>query len=64
MVLKTKGTILSKARWHEQGECNTKYFYNLEKRQHNIKTISKLKVGEDSYIEDQFEILEAEKDFL
>ena len=64
MVLKTKGTILrSKARWHEQGERNAKHFYNLEKRQRDIKTVSKLKVGEDSYIDDQFEILEAEKVF-
>lgn len=30
MASKTKGSILSKARWYEQGECNTKYFYSLE----------------------------------
>jgi len=60
----TKGAILGgKVRWHEDGGRNTKYFYSLEKRHHYIKTVSKLKVGENSYIEDQFEILEEEKKF-
>ena len=64
MLTKTKGAILrSKVRWHEEGEHNTKYFYSLEKRHHDIKTVSKLKVGENCYIEDQFEILEEEKQF-
>ena len=63
-LTKTKGAILrSKVRGHEEGERNTKYFYNLEKRHHALKTVSKLKVGENSYIEDQFEILEEEKNF-
>ena len=52
---KTKGAILrSKVRWHEEGEHNTKYFYNLEKRHHALKTVSKL---------NQFEILQEEKNF-
>ena len=50
MLTKTKGAILrSKVRWHEEGERNTKYFYSLEKRHHDIKTVSKLKVGENCY---------------
>ena len=62
MLTKTKGAILrSKVRWHKEGERNTKYFYSLEKRHHDIKTVSKLKVGENCYTEDQFEILEEEK---
>ena len=61
-LTKTKGAILrSKVRWHEEGERNTKYFYSLEKRHHDIKTVSKLKVGDNCYIEDQFEILKEEK---
>ena len=33
---KTKGIILrSKAKWVEEGEKNTKYFLNLEKRNQN-----------------------------
>lgn len=64
MLIKTKGAILrSKVRWHEEGERNTKYFYSLEKRHHDSKTVSKLKVGENCYTEDQFEILEEEKKF-
>ena len=65
MASKTKSSILrSSARWYEQGKRNTKYFYGLEKRQHQIKTVSKLKIGENSYTEHQFEILETEKYFL
>ena len=64
MLTKTKGAILrSKVRSHEEGERNTKYFYSLEKRHHDIKTVSKLKVGDNCYIEDQFEILKEEKKF-
>ena len=64
MLIKTKGAILrSKVRWHEEGERNTKYFYSLEKQHHDIKTVSKLKVGDNCYIEDQFDILEEEKKF-
>ena len=64
MLIKTQGAILrSKVRWHEEGERNTKYFYSLEKRHQDIKTVSKLKVGDNCYIEDQFDILEEEKKF-
>ena len=63
MLTKTKGEILrSKVRWHEEVEHNTKYFYSLEKH-HDIKTVSKFKVEENCYTEDQFEILEEEKRF-
>lgn len=64
MASKTMCSILrSKARWYEQEERNTKYVYGLEKKQHQIKTRAKLKLGENSYTEDQFEILETEKVF-
>ena len=40
MHQRTKGAILrSKARWHEHGERNTRYFFNLEKRNHTRKTV-------------------------
>ena len=36
---KVEGIIVrSRARWHEHGEKNSKYFFNLEKRNH-IKNI-------------------------
>ena len=35
---KTRGTIIrSKSRWYNEGEKNTKYFLNLEKRHFNKK---------------------------
>ena len=64
MRQKTKGVIIrSKARWREQGERNTTYFFNLEKRNQSRKAVTKLKVGNDKYTFDQFEILEEEKRF-
>ena len=39
---KTKGIIIrARARWHEHGEKSTKYFSNLEKRNHVKKNIRK-----------------------
>ena len=64
MTYKTKGAILrSKVRWHEQGERNTKYFYGLEKRNFNNKTITRLKIGENAFTSNRFEILTKEKNF-
>ena len=43
---KTKGIIIrARARWHENGEKSTKYFLNLEKRNHVKKHISKLNIN-------------------
>ena len=54
MTCRTKGAILrSKVRWHEQGERNTKYFYGLEKRNFNNKTITRLKIGENAFKSNQ-----------
>ena len=37
---RTQGTMIrSKARWYEFGEKNSKYFYNLKKRNHKKKNI-------------------------
>ena len=39
---KTRGVIIrARARWHEHGERSTKYFLNLEKRNHVKKHIRK-----------------------
>ena len=62
MHQKTKGAILrSKARWHEHGERSTRYFFNLEKRNYSRKTITKLKIGDNKYVNDQFAILEEKR---
>ena len=51
MQCKTKGAILwSKVRWHESGERNTRYFYHLEKRNYDKKTITKLKLFNGTFI--------------
>ena len=43
---KTKGVIIrARARWHEHGEKSTKYFLNLEKRNHVKKNIRKLYIN-------------------
>ncbi|KAL9954593.1 hypothetical protein ACROYT_G042155 [Oculina patagonica] len=43
---KTKGIVVrARARWHEQGEKSTKYFLNLEKRNHVKKHIRKLHIN-------------------
>ena len=38
----------AKCRWVENGERPTKYFFNLEKRNYNKKTISELRLQDDS----------------
>jgi exonuclease III len=58
-----RGVILrSKARWTEDGEKNSKYFLNLEKRNSINKTITQLEVNE-KMITNPEDILKAEKDF-
>ena len=50
------------ARWHEHGEKNSKFFLNLEKRNHIRKHIRKL-YRSGVIATDPFEILEMEKQF-
>ena len=60
---KTKGAIVrSRIRWHEEGEKNTKYFVNLEKRQHSKTHITKLKY-DGKEINDPDEILKSQRLF-
>ena len=60
---KVEGIIVrSRARWHEYGEKNSKYFFNLEKRNHTRKHIRKLRLSGVSTT-DPFEILGAERCF-
>ena len=64
MQYKTKGAILrSKVRWHKNGERNTRYFYNLEKRNYEKKTATKLKRSNGTFTNDQFEILREQMDY-
>ena len=53
MHFKTKGAILrSKVRWYDEGERNTRYFFNLENRCQSKKNIDKLKINDNIFIYD------------
>lgn len=48
---RTKGAILrAKCRWYNEGEKNSKYFLNLEKRHYKNGVISQLKLGDNEFI--------------
>ena len=60
---KVKGIIIrARARWHEQGEKSTKYFLNLDKRNHIKKHMRKLNVN-GSVTTDPFNILSEQRRF-
>ena len=60
---KVEGIIVrSRARWYEHGEKNSKYFFNLEKRNHVKKHIRKLRMS-GVITTDPFEILDGGKTF-
>ena len=60
---KTKGIIIyARARWHERGERNSKYFLNLEKRNQVKKHIRKL-VLNGSISTNPFDIFNEQKRF-
>ena len=60
----TQGAMIrSKARWHNEGEKDTKYFLNLEKRHFNTKTIRQLQLENSSVIKTDEEILTEAKSF-
>ncbi|KAL9983202.1 hypothetical protein ACROYT_G005340 [Oculina patagonica] len=60
---KTKGIIVrARARWHEHEERSTKYFLNLEKRNHVKKHIRKLLIS-GAITTDPYRILTEQKNF-
>ena len=62
--IKVEGAIIrSKAKWVEEGEKNTKYFLNLEKRNYEKKCIRKLILNTQQEITETHEILEEGKHF-
>ena len=61
---KNNGILLrSKAKWIEEGEKNTKYFLNLEKRNYNNTCIKTLINKDNTEITDMTKILDEEKTF-
>ena len=60
---KAEGLIIrARARWHEHGEKNSKYFLNLEKRNHIKKHIRKLYIS-GVISTDPLSIMSAQKQF-
>ena len=48
---RTKGAIIrSKSRWYNEGEKNSRYFLNLEKRHFKQATISQLKINDTDFV--------------
>ena len=55
---RTKGAILrSKTKWYNEGEKNTKYFLNLEKRHYKQSTIGQIKIGDNTFVTSDGHIL-------
>ena len=56
--IRTKGAILrSKSKWYNEGEKNTKYFLNLEKRHYKQGTISQIKINDSEFVTSDKKIL-------
>ena len=64
IAYKTQGAILrSKVKWYNEGEKNTKYFHNLEKRHFNSKTIRYLQSANGKKFSTDVEILDEAKNY-
>ena len=62
--VKTDGILLrSKTQWIDQGERNSKYFLNLEKRNYNIKYIKKIVTADGSTVVTPNDILREQSRF-
>ena len=53
----------SKCRWIEEGECNTKHFFNLEKQSYKRKTITEPRLKDEKIVFEENEILKSIEDF-
>ena len=61
---KSIGTIFhAKARWYEEGEVNTKYFMNLEKRRYNAKVCNCILTLDGDTVTDPDKILQLQHDY-
>ena len=61
---KTQGSIIrSRTRWYNEGEKNSKYFFELEERHFNSKTIRNLKIDDNTTLNTDEEILNEAKRF-
>ena len=61
---RTQGAIVrSRIQWYEEGERNSRYFFNLEKRNSNLKSINRLELENNTITEDPTLILQEMKHF-
>ena len=64
LMERTRGIMFrSKARWYEQGEKNTKYFFTLEKARYNSKTCYTILNEAKDEISDPTKILQVQRQF-
>ena len=64
LLERIKGVMFrSKAKWHEQGEKNSKYFFSLEKSKYNAKTCFKIVREGGEEIDDPKHILDVQREF-
>ena len=64
ITYKTQGSIIrSRIRWYNEGEKNSKYFFELKKRHFNSKTIRNLKIDDNTTLNTDEEILKEAKRF-
>ena len=61
---KNGAKIRSRAKWVEEGERCSKYFYSLEKKNYSNNTIKQLKKENGTFTSNNKEILEEENVFL
>ena len=54
----------SKCRWIEKGERPTKYFFNLEKKNYIKKTITELRMEDETIIKNETQILDAIENYF
>lgn len=45
--------FMSKVKWHQEGERSSKYFFALEKKNYNKKSITSLRLGNGTVVSDQ-----------
>ena len=62
--MKTQGAIIrSRQQWYEEGQKNSRYFFNLEKRNSNLKSFKILELSNTSITEDPDAILNEMKTY-
>ena len=65
ITYKTQGSIIrSRTHWYNEGEKNSKYFFELEKRHFNSKTIRNLKIDDNTTLNTDEEILRKRNVFI